>query len=198
MPFLSSFPHSIIIDNIIQEYPDNCCGSVSASIVFTKFGLTWDKEFFISKGRDGNATEHYPISGSNILGTALAMASTNLVHVDIFSEFSIEKYGSEMEDYEWEIFNELKKLQNYSINPALSIDEVLSKISENYIPILAFQRDGKPEMGHFSPLRGLSGLNLILPLNDSEGSCNCKKEVFEEIWWTKESLKACLFLRKLD
>ena len=181
---MTDFPPLIRINAILKTLPENTCGSASACIVFEKLQLTFDPAFFVSKGRDGNATSGYPISGSSVIGTALAMASTNLVEVEVYVDFDIEKEYASLEEYEKPIVDELKLLNNVTFKSSISIDEIVAKINNNCIPILAFNRNGKEEDGHFSPLRGLSDDEiLLLPLDDAYGSCNCGKDEFISVWW---------------
>jgi len=189
-----TFPHAIKINNIIRNLPPNTCGSASASIIFEKLELDYDPLEFVKSGRDGNATATYPVPGSNIFGTALAMAKTGLVEVEIYVDFNLEKEYDDVDEYEKPILDELKSLNNYIISSPISIDKILDQISDECIPILAFNRDGNPNNGHFSPLRGLNGGEiLMLPLEDAIGSCHCEKNKFVEEWWTGQ---VCIMVRK--
>jgi len=191
---LTDFPHQIRINDILKQLPPNTCGSASACIVFEKLQLTFDPIFFVSKGRDGNAKSDYPQSGSSVIGTALAIASTNLVDVEVYVDFDIEKEYDTLKVYEKPIADEPKLLNNVTFKPSVTLDEIIAKMSNDCIPILAFNRDGKEENGHFSPLRGLNGGEiLLLPLDDASGSCNCSKDEFISVWWKH---KTCILVRK--
>jgi len=187
------FPSNQRINEIKKMFPDDTCGSVSAAIVFEKFKLDFDPQFFISNGRDGKKNTNYPENGSSVIGTALAIASTGIVDVEVYSEFDIiNDYGT-LESYEKPIVDELKTLNNVIFYQPISIDDVISKLSVSCIPILAFNRNGDDKNGHFSPLRGFNSNFLLLPLNDSFGSCNCDKDTFSKIWWKH---KVCILVKK--
>ncbi len=191
------FPHRFKIKAIVDRLPENTCGSASACIVFEKFNLPYDPLYFIEVGRDGNATSDYPTDGCNIFGIALAMAKTNLVYVHVYIDFDVTKEYSILEEYEKPIIDELLSLNNITINPSISLIEICECITDNCVPILAFNRNGKKENGHFSPLRGLRDeQTLSLPLGDAEGPCDCDKDVFVNTWWTAESLRSCIIVKK--
>ncbi len=194
---ITTFPHRIKIDNILNKLPNDTCGTASACIVFEKFGLTLDYNEFIKKARDGISTVEYPVAGSNVFGTALAIASTDLVDVEVYIDFDINNEYGTLDEYEKPIIDELKLLRNITIQPSISIEEINNKLSDECIPIMAFNPNGNPSNGHFSPLRGLNaGKILLFPLDAAGESCDCFIDEFVKTWWTKDSLRPCIFVRK--
>lgn len=193
---ITTFPPQFIINSIVNELPADTCGTASACIVFKKLELPYDHNEFIKNGRDGAPTKDYPVPGSNVFGTALAIAKTNLVDVKIYIDFDIDKEYDTLEEYEKDIIEEIKLLSNITISPSISIEEIEAKMNDSCIPILAFDKDGDSHKRHFSPFRGLSaGDYLILPL-ESNGSCNCSKDEFVKNWWNDYNCRPCILVCK--
>lgn len=189
-----NFPHPIKIEKILKQIPDNTCGSASASIVFEKFGLEYNPMFFVKEGKDGPANKDYSIEGSSIFGTAMSMAKTDLVDIEIFTDIDLDQEYNTAKDCEKKLIDEFKTLPNIKLSDSIDIDEIISRISETCVPILAFYRNGDKNAAHFSPLRGLNmGKFLMLPLRDNQGSCDCDKDEFVKNWWIDRN---CILVTK--
>jgi hypothetical protein len=70
-------------------------------------------------------------------------------------------------------------------------------ITDDCIPIMSFFRDGDLAKGHYSPLRGINNIQLLLPFFDTgHPNCNCDKETFVKTWWNEPTLHGCIFVKK--
>ena len=193
--FLHDFPPPRRFAYLTTLVPDNCCGSVSIMAIFEKFGLPYDPDFIVKESRDGNATTEYPVSGSNILGSCLAMLKTGRVDVELYSDIDFKTV--ELDPHEKVIADELLQQKGFSYYRALLIDEILEKITDDCVPIMSFFRDGDLTKGHSSPLRGITNNQLLLPFFDpGYPNCNCDKETFVKTWWNEQTLHGCILVKR--
>ena len=188
------FVHQIKIEAIIMETGDNTCGSVSACAVLASMKLPYDSAKIVKDGRDGNATPDYPLDGSSLLGTALSIAKNSETIVDIHLDKDPTEIEKEMDEYEKPILYELLALENVKFKSPLCLNQILRCIENNVYPIIPFYIDGKDEGAHFSPLKGIHGMNLLrFPVGKTGEPIDIDRETFEKVWWRD---KQCILVTK--
>ncbi len=134
----------------------------------------------ISSRRIIKMCRHTQDHGSFTIALALALRERGL-SVDFFTEPDKDPHPIERACY-----RRAGQL-GIQINEAISLEAVLTKLTHRTIPILFF--DTAERTGHFSPLTGIDGDNLILPYSQ-EGFLS--KEEFSNRWNGKGVLKQCL------
>lgn len=168
------------------------CGSLSALSILEYYQVSYDIEKFIIDSNDGDAITTKKLKdGSTILDITYALANTGLVDLELYLADDDGIINNEEDKIQLETDNNLRSkiisINSNIIKTPISIDEVLSTISDESIPIIGFHKNGEKGNPHFSPLRGLSGPFLLFPLHiKDKGDCNVDKDEFVKTWWTKE------------
>jgi len=178
----------------MTELGDGTCGSVSICSIYEYFKIKVSSQEVLDIGRDGKATNKYPNNGSSIIGIALASSTNENIRVDVYSSHgnNISDIETHLAQFEKPIAEEIKKKSNIFFHNSISIDEILTKVSNKSIPIIQFCRNGDCTKGHSSPLIGANGGKfLLLPVWDADGEITVEKEEFDKVWWLD---KSCVFL----
>lgn len=168
------------------------CGSLSALSILEFFKIQYDIEKFINDSNDGNSDVTKKLKdGSTILDITYALANTGLVDVVLHIKDDDGVINCKEDEIQLKADNEMRSkinsIDSSIIKPPISIDDVISKISDSSIPIFGFHKNGDLTNPHFSPLRGMSGPFLLFPLDiKDKGDCNVRKDDFIKTWWTEE------------
>lgn len=171
------FPTILEVPHRLEQLDGNC-GVVAVWMVLEYFGIKHRVDDLIHQCHH---TDEY---GTFTAGLALALHDYGL-HVQLHTE-----PDDDMKPLEQSLYEEARN-RNIVVAPAISLDKLLALLSRSCKSIVFFDTDDG--CGHFSPLSGVRGKNLLLPYTEN-GSL--PRETFVHRWNAPEILQQCVVVSK--